>query len=212
MASELSRLGPEYGLVACQDLAVDADGVPIPTLAPRLARDRDVTARDLTLMNRFPPSVLARKAVLLAAGGFDTALTSSEDRDLWIRCALRARIRLLASPLLRKRRHGANMSRHAERQSRNIRAVLRKAFGCGVAPGWDLLFRARVWAMYHFQAALMQEGVGAWSRGLRHLLASFLLHPSPGERQALRQPRLYRCRTLARLVRGLVLNPGAGTA
>jgi glycosyltransferase involved in cell wall biosynthesis len=211
MAGTLSQSGPEYGLVACRDLPVDAGGHPIPSLPPVRLADRDVTARDLVVMNHFPPSVLARGEVLRDAGGFDTALTSSEDRDLWIRCASRAKIRLLGEPLVRKRRHGSNMSSNADRQSRNIRQVLRKARRTGVVPPADAFFWARAWGVYHFQAGLMQEGAGKWPRALAHLAASAALRPILAERQALRQRRGCRLRAAARCLRSMLGGGGGQT-
>ncbi len=201
MAATLSLCGPSYGVVACQDLAMDAAGVPIPRLQPAPGQPRDITAADLVVMNRFPPSVLARRSVLLEAGGFDTSLTSSEDRDLWIRCARVAKIRLIKEPLLRKRRHGSNMSSNAERQSRNIRVVLQKARKAGVVSPSDLGFWARVWGVYHFQSALMQEGAGRQWKALSHLAVSAALQPVLRERRDLRQPPLCRLRAAARCLR-----------
>lgn len=71
------------------------------------------------------PSVMARKAPLLAAGGFDSRLDLVEDYDLWNRLSQRGR-RFANCPqvLLRYRLHaGAAKARALRRQLRLTRAV-----------------------------------------------------------------------------------------
>ena len=146
--------------------------------------------------------------MLLDAGGFDVALTSSEDRDLWIRCAMRSGVLLLGERLVRKRRHGSNMSSHAERQSRNIRAVLAKARAAGVVSASDIPFWTAAWSVYHYQTALMQQGGGRHLIALSHLAASTLLHPCFFHPSHFRQPAGFRLRAAARSVRSLLLPGG----
>jgi glycosyltransferase involved in cell wall biosynthesis len=65
-------------------------------------------------------TVLARKDVLLAAGGFDESLEMAEDLDLWLRLARRHAIAFLNDPLSGSRKDALNLSknrlRHLELQ------------------------------------------------------------------------------------------------
>jgi glycosyltransferase involved in cell wall biosynthesis len=57
------------------------------------------------------PSVLASRALILRAGGFDETLSSAEDYDLWLRLALESDIAIVDEPLVLVRRHDENHSR-----------------------------------------------------------------------------------------------------
>ena len=65
-------------------------------------------------------TVLARRDVLLAAGGFDESLEMAEDLDLWLRLARRHAIAFLNDPLSGSRKDAMNLSknrlRHLELQ------------------------------------------------------------------------------------------------
>ena len=54
------------------------------------------------------PSVLARRELIVQAGGFDESIRSAEDYDLWLRLALASDVALLDEPLVQVRRHEAN--------------------------------------------------------------------------------------------------------
>jgi glycosyltransferase involved in cell wall biosynthesis len=49
------------------------------------------------------PCVLARRQLIVEAGGFDAAIAASEDYDLWLRLALRSPVALVNEPLVRVR-------------------------------------------------------------------------------------------------------------
>jgi glycosyltransferase involved in cell wall biosynthesis len=54
------------------------------------------------------PSVLAERALIAQAGGFDETIRSGEDYDLWLRLALLSEVVLVDEPLVQVRRHEAN--------------------------------------------------------------------------------------------------------
>ena len=56
------------------------------------------------------PCVLAWRRELQAVGGFDAALPVAEDQDLWLRLALRGRLRYLDAHLVRVHRTSASVS------------------------------------------------------------------------------------------------------
>ena len=81
----VEALHPGVGFVAAADVIERDDGTR--HLARRPAR----VARDMLLRrNVVGNQVLARKADVLACGGFDEALTASQDYDLWIRLSAQA--------------------------------------------------------------------------------------------------------------------------
>ncbi|MCB1226781.1 MAG: glycosyltransferase family 2 protein [Verrucomicrobiales bacterium] len=150
---------------------IDAEGA---FTSPGIARDGSVetfAARDFVLRNRFPPIALADRRVLLAAGGFDPALRASEDRDMWIRAATAGPVCRLNATLHRKRDHGSNMSRQAQRQTESILQVLEKA---AANPQANLhsgtLRTAR--AVCLFQSARMHLAAGSARAAVRQCLRS----------------------------------------
>ena len=115
-------------IVAARARMIDARGAWISEHAGLCdGRVEAFTARDFVLRSRFAPIVLAQRQTLLALGGFDPSLAASEDRDMWIRASIAGPVVQVHTVLHRKRDHGQNMSRHAERQTRCILRVLEKA-------------------------------------------------------------------------------------
>lgn len=68
-------------------------------------------------------SVLARRAAIMQAGGFDVALHSAEDYDLWLRMSLLGRFVFVEGRLAQYRRHGANASGNALGMARGVDKV-----------------------------------------------------------------------------------------
>jgi hypothetical protein len=126
---------------------------------------------DFVLRNRFAPIVLADRRILAGLGGFDSKLPASEDRDMWIRAATSAPVLLVHCALHRKRDHGSNMSRHAERQTACILRVLEKA---KQHPAIHL--EPRIWAEAEavclFQSARMYLAAGERRRAIAQCLRS----------------------------------------
>jgi hypothetical protein len=88
-----------------------------------------VSAPDIAVRTVFPPSsVLARRACFAAVGLFDPDLRSVEDRDMWVRVAVRFPTAVLAAPLTWVRQTPGSMSRHPERMERFDRLVIARSF------------------------------------------------------------------------------------
>ena len=171
------RLDPPPAVLASRDLPVDREGRPLFERPPRTdGAARPVPARDLVLRNRFSPNVLADRGVLVSLGGFDTDLSASEDRDLWIRVAARHTVVVLDHVSLLKRDHGKNMSRAAAQQTAAIERVLEKAFS---NPDLDLsaIDRRCARAICHHQSALMFAEAGDTRSALVRILRSFAALP-----------------------------------
>jgi glycosyltransferase involved in cell wall biosynthesis len=194
-------LPPLTALVACDSFRVDSDGAAIGEKRTVPRGDRFFTAADILMKTRFMPScVVARRSCFDAAGFFDTALRSSEDRDMWLRIAALRPVFYIDRPLVRIRKHGSNMSRHADRMRENMRRVRRKALrdhtvSCAT-PGFWL----RVLAVDHFQAAWMYWDEGRDARAILHAAASLLLWPLPLAHRDLHEPPFFRLRAAVRFL------------
>ena len=192
---------PEVGAVACASLRVDAAGAPIGGKAFAHGHDRWFTARDIVLQSRFMPStVVARRSAYAAAGEFDTTLRSSEDRDMWIRIGSRFKIYHVGTPLVLIRKHGNNMSKHADRMRRNMRKVIGKAFAARVAAPWNLPFWLRVLSIFYFQNAWMRFDEGRFRGALCDGALSLLLWPWFPDRRELNEPPFFRLRGCVRFL------------
>jgi hypothetical protein len=101
----------DIALVGAQVAVIDAAGSPtgershFPTAPEAVAAA--LAARGCVIRH---PTVVARKAALVAAGGYRSACERAEDYDLWLRLAERARLANLPDVLLRYRVHGGQTS------------------------------------------------------------------------------------------------------
>lgn len=142
------------------DPATDLDG-----------RVEKLGVADFVLRNRFAPIVLADRRALLGLDGFDAKLPASEDRDMWIRAATSGPVLLVHRSLHRKRDHGSNMSRHAERQTSCILRVLEKA-----KQHPKISLAPRIWAEAEavclFQSARMYLAAGERKVAIKQCLRS----------------------------------------
>ncbi len=197
MAKMLS-LPDSFGLVACLDYKIGADGEPI------LDRRRDsltgeVTNRDLLLKNRFfPGAVVVRKALFAEVGGFDPALRSSEDRDMWIRLSSVCRLWIIPDKLIRVRKHGSNMSGHGARMRENKKKVLAKARREGVVGRNAYAFWLQVHSVVDYQTSWIFYGECKHWPALCGIIRSLLLWPLPMDHARLDVPILFRIRALPR--------------
>jgi len=90
------------------------DGRPVPRAAARL------------LEKNFIPTgtVLARRDLLQALGGFRTDIRYGEDLELWVRIALHHPIVMLPEVLMLRRQHGSNATRDEAPMLRDLVRVL----------------------------------------------------------------------------------------
>jgi hypothetical protein len=102
---------PEVALVGAQVAFIDAAGAPtgershFPTAPEAVAAA--LTTRGCVIRH---PTIVARKAALIAAGGYRPACERAEDYDLWLRLSERARLANLPEILLAYRVHGGQTS------------------------------------------------------------------------------------------------------
>jgi glycosyltransferase involved in cell wall biosynthesis len=195
------RVHPAAALVACNCFRIDSFGNAIGEKRTIPRGDRFFTAADILMKTRFMPScVVVRRSCFDAAGFFDTQLRSSEDRDMWVRIATGNRIFYVDRALVRIRKHGGNMSRHADRMRQAMRQVRRKALRAGVVTLSHPDFWLRALAVDHFQAGWMYWDEGRRARALFHAAASLLLWPLWLDYTDLHEPPFFRVRAALRFL------------
>jgi glycosyltransferase involved in cell wall biosynthesis len=91
-------------------------------------------------------SVMMRRELFEAMGGFYTGLNGTEDWDLWLRIAEKHPIGFVDEPLVRYRLHPGGISRNFARMCRERTEVISRALALerGRALGWRL--RRQIWA------------------------------------------------------------------
>jgi glycosyltransferase involved in cell wall biosynthesis len=95
-------------------LRVDVAGNPLPEELGRrwVPYDGDIFEQVVTGRASIrTPSVLASRRLITAAGGFDEAMESAEDYDLWMRLALHSEVAIVDEPLVHVRYHDENHTR-----------------------------------------------------------------------------------------------------
>lgn len=200
-AMDAFRQKPEIGLFGCNSFRANSNGDAIGEKRTAPRGDRFFSAADILMKTRFMPScAVARKACFESAGEFDTTLRSSEDRDMWLRIAVRHPVFYRDRALVRIRKHGGNMSRNTVRMRAAMRQVRRKAMRARVVPFTDFGFWLRALAVDHFQAGWMYHDEGRRLRAILHSAASLLLWPLPLDSTDLHEPALFRLRAALRFI------------
>lgn len=82
----VNALAPNVGFVAASDVIVRDNGIRYISRRPA-----HISHNMLLRRNVVGNQILARKADLIACGGFDESLSASQDYDLWIRLSARVR-------------------------------------------------------------------------------------------------------------------------
>ena len=121
---------PDYGVVGSRCEDIDDKGAPWPVraVAHPLSHEEFLAAIELGLPLLCHPSVMMRREVAHAVGGYHAAFRHCEDLDLWLRLASTTRIGNLPDRLLRYRHYAEQVSsRHATVQQINA-AVAKLAY------------------------------------------------------------------------------------
>jgi GT2 family glycosyltransferase len=166
-----------------------------------------LTCQDIVLRTCFSPSaVVTRREVFERCGLFDESLTSSEDRDMWIRIGACFPMFLLPDALVFVCDHPGSMSKNADRMKRNTRRVIRSAYDRGTVSRWRLAFWLKVLAFNRFQCAWMYRDQRSHGMALTEMLASIAMWPWFGHPHRLNEPLLFRLRALRRFLWEAVRN------
>ncbi|MBT4814580.1 MAG: glycosyltransferase family 2 protein [Lentisphaerae bacterium] len=189
------------GLVAAKGQEIDREEMPLLKVRRDQAFHGVLTVRDIIFRTCFSPSsVVARRDVFDVCGLFDETLTSSEDRDMWIRIAARYSICLLPDASVKIRNHSESMSKNADRMKCNTRRVIGKAFRERLVPRWHGLFWLQVLGMNLFQCAWMYRDQGDGIKGVAQMSLSILVWPWFSRPERLNEPALFRIRALRRFL------------
>ncbi len=149
-------------------------------LSGRRGRDtgwQELFLEDFVTSNPVATStVMIRKEVLKASGGFDETLCGPEDFDLWIRVAKRHRIGLINMPLAMRGERRDALSGNDETFLPEILRVLDKAFAAGGAFAPHPEWRTAALSNQYWNASWMAFLQGSRARALSLLLRAWLLH------------------------------------
>lgn len=118
---------PDFGMVLCDVVRVDADGTPYDTFHRREVLREDGWALRWLLLNPslVPASVMFRREVFETCGGFDPTLRTAEDIDFHLRVARRWRIGVIEAPLVEAMRGHDGLSATATTYDDYVKVVER---------------------------------------------------------------------------------------
>lgn len=192
----MQRLGDDFGIVANRALWMDEGGEVLGKSPQFSAEDSEITTVDLLIRNRFGVTALVRKKIFDQCGFFDEQLRASEDRDMWVRVSASGfRIMRLGEPLFIVRRHGNNMSRDGEAQTRSVTRVLEKAFAAGILTGWKRFYWLKIKAYYLYQTGVMRASKQPFLSCFK-MAISIILWPVFSDLESLGEERWFRLKIL----------------
>jgi glycosyltransferase involved in cell wall biosynthesis len=142
---------PDAAFAVGRHRCIDAGGLPLPPpLPPRVEADHyaSLVRRCWIVM---PATVMYRRAVLEAAGGFDATFRHAEDYELYLRLARRHSLVDHGVEVAEYRQHGDTLSRNAERMLVATLRVLRAHRpGPDATDAHRAAYRARENAAWYF--------------------------------------------------------------
>ena len=161
LASSLAALDEGLDFVAHDGWIVEAGREALNACAARFAEPRDpyVTLYRKGYIDNC--SVVARRADILAAGGFDESLRNAQDFDLWLAMLKRpgVRFRVLAEPLVRYHVTPGSIMSHVWRRVDCCKIIARRH-----APALLSREKAPLWSLLYRTAAIHAEAVAAFRR------------------------------------------------
>jgi len=118
---------PEHGLVHSEVYFLEQDG----SLRPRGLRNCQGSVLkpllEFRTMVNSPSSAVIRRELLERVGGFDIRLSTSADRDLWIRLAAVTKFGFLGDPLVKYRLHPGQMHHNIDAMEADLKVIYEKA-------------------------------------------------------------------------------------
>jgi hypothetical protein len=139
---------------------------------------RQIAVEEFIDENPVPTStVLARKAAILRAGGFDERFRGPEDIDLWMRLVSQGAGYKVCKPLALYREKPGSLSMDQDRFLPNILAVYDKAFAPGGALAAYGHLKRRALAGRYVSSCWSYLVCGQRAKALGLLLRSWRLHP-----------------------------------
>ena len=120
---EFMERHPEVGLLGGAVELISVTGQVVKTARPPLD-DSAIKSLMLRYNPMFHPTVVMRKDVALAAGGYRKALLDADDYDLWLRMSERSRLANLGKTMVQYRIHSEQVSiRNLEHQTQCVLAA-----------------------------------------------------------------------------------------
>jgi len=176
---QIARLDsePEVGLVHCGVAEVDGRG---RQFRARLDGMEGSVSTEMLFFRRGVilgggSAAVVRRAAFLDVGGFDEALSTSADWDLYYRLARRYPVGFVPEVLVRYRVHGGNMHRNVRAMARDMLAAYAKVFA-EQDPELQRL-RHRAYGRLHSMLAGSFFRAGEYRRFARHAGASVAARP-----------------------------------
>ena len=124
---------PDFGMVLCDVVRVDADGTPYDVFHRREVLREDGWALRWLLRNPslVPASVMFRREVFENVGGFDTTLRTAEDIDFHLRVARHWKIGVIEAELVEAMRGHDGLSAESTTYDDYVRVVERAVADAG---------------------------------------------------------------------------------
>ncbi len=168
---------PEVALVHCGAQEIDATG---RVLRERLDGMEGLVADEMVLFRRTVvllagSTMVVRRAVFEAVGGFDDRMRHSEDWDFCYRVGLQHKIAFVPEPLVRYRIHGTNMHKNVAAMESAMLFAFGKAFAA--APPTIRRLRRRAYGRLHTVLAGSYFNARQYGRFLRHAALGLALSP-----------------------------------
>ena len=166
-------------LTLCAVQVVDASGRPLRVLRLQWTADlvTGMLLFDGTETVSCSSAGLFDRAGLEAIGGFDESLSTSDDWDMLLRCALTEPPAYIDCPLVRYRVHDANMSHRIELMEADMRRAFDKAFADPRLPSAVRDDPRRAYARLYRMLAGSYRDAGRPSPALRALTRAVIYDP-----------------------------------
>ena len=166
------EVGLSYGLVT----SIDADGAPLGTFTGN-SRHAQGSIAPFIYMRKVElpcPTMTFRRRCVDEVGMFDETMRATEDRDLWLRIALRYQVAYIPEVLALYRVSAASMSADPDRMLNAQVRFIRKHYG---APGCGMRARQSALARVYKQRAEAFALRKDWPAALRGALRALALYP-----------------------------------
>jgi glycosyltransferase involved in cell wall biosynthesis len=167
---------PNAGLAYALITYIDAAGKAMETFHGNSAPfEGRVASRIYMRKIELPcPTITIRRSCIDEVGLFDETMRSTEDRDLWLRIALRHEVAFVPKVLAYYRISPNSMSANSQRMLEAQLQFIRKHYGsegCGIFP------RQRAWARAYKQRAEAFERQHMRWAALKSALQAFMIYP-----------------------------------
>jgi glycosyltransferase involved in cell wall biosynthesis len=166
------RAGIAYGLITY----MDQEGRPLGTFEGNVGHAEGRIAPYIYMRKVELPcvTVTIRRACIDEVGLFDETMRSTEDRDLWLRIALRHEVAFIPKVLAYYRTSPGSVSTNAQRMLQAQLQFIRKHYG---SEGCGLLPRQISWARAYKQRADALKAQGQPQAALMSALQALVIYP-----------------------------------